>query len=499
VIPMLNPDGVIVGNYRCSLAGRDLNRRYKTSLRDAFPPVWHTRLMVQRITRDRPIALYIDLHGHSRKHNVFMYGCKSSKAGEEKIFPYMMGLNARNSFSYDSCKYKLQPNKEGTGRILMHRLGVEHSYTLEASFGGSTLGDRAGTHLGISDLEMMGKHICDTLLDYFDPDPTKRIYCHNEILNKIRADIIRKYGASNIPTDPGVLHDLESDTSGSNSSSDEGLPAHIQAIQEAQSKKKKRKTRKERQRIFDSRTSVKEPPPDVSRPKSAEGQPERVILEVPRTVRPSVSRRQIVNNDEKPVVLKKPQQTARLLVPLVPKDATLVQFTEKQPRHAAFSSPKKIVDIFNLNGKADHRQRADASKRPKYNYSTRWDKPEQMNAQSVRQTKYQAFSIENYLKHLLKANNRTHRERSGLGVSLGQLLSATRGAPSPECKNRLYEIIRERRYEEMPVINDYDSVQAMRELLSKEIHPSVDPSSSSNIHAHAQLKPRTHLAQVRHY
>ncbi|OBS67497.1 hypothetical protein A6R68_03962, partial [Neotoma lepida] len=24
VVPMLNPDGVIVGNYRCSLAGRDL-------------------------------------------------------------------------------------------------------------------------------------------------------------------------------------------------------------------------------------------------------------------------------------------------------------------------------------------------------------------------------------------------------------------------------------------------------------------------------------------
>ena len=26
IIPMLNPDGVIVGNYRCSLAGQDLNR-----------------------------------------------------------------------------------------------------------------------------------------------------------------------------------------------------------------------------------------------------------------------------------------------------------------------------------------------------------------------------------------------------------------------------------------------------------------------------------------
>ena len=30
VIPMLNPDGVINGNYRCSLAGCDLNRRWKT-------------------------------------------------------------------------------------------------------------------------------------------------------------------------------------------------------------------------------------------------------------------------------------------------------------------------------------------------------------------------------------------------------------------------------------------------------------------------------------
>lgn len=27
IVPILNPDGVIVGNYRCSLAGGDLNRQ----------------------------------------------------------------------------------------------------------------------------------------------------------------------------------------------------------------------------------------------------------------------------------------------------------------------------------------------------------------------------------------------------------------------------------------------------------------------------------------
>ena len=48
IVPMLNPDGVIVGNYRCSLAGRDLNRNYKTVLKDSFPPIWHVKSMVRK-------------------------------------------------------------------------------------------------------------------------------------------------------------------------------------------------------------------------------------------------------------------------------------------------------------------------------------------------------------------------------------------------------------------------------------------------------------------
>ena len=48
IVPMLNPDGVIVGNYRCSLAGRDLNRNYKSMLKDSFPTIYHTRAMIRR-------------------------------------------------------------------------------------------------------------------------------------------------------------------------------------------------------------------------------------------------------------------------------------------------------------------------------------------------------------------------------------------------------------------------------------------------------------------
>ncbi|KAK4324423.1 hypothetical protein Pmani_004939 [Petrolisthes manimaculis] len=50
IIPMLNPDGVIVGNHRCSLVGRDLNRQYKMVAKEMFPAIWHTKAMIRSET-----------------------------------------------------------------------------------------------------------------------------------------------------------------------------------------------------------------------------------------------------------------------------------------------------------------------------------------------------------------------------------------------------------------------------------------------------------------
>lgn len=43
IIPMLNPDGVINGNYRCSLAGCDLNRRWKAPSKMLHPCIYYTK------------------------------------------------------------------------------------------------------------------------------------------------------------------------------------------------------------------------------------------------------------------------------------------------------------------------------------------------------------------------------------------------------------------------------------------------------------------------
>jgi murein tripeptide amidase MpaA len=37
VVPMLNPDGVIMGNTRTGVAGKDLNRQYKKNEDFVFP------------------------------------------------------------------------------------------------------------------------------------------------------------------------------------------------------------------------------------------------------------------------------------------------------------------------------------------------------------------------------------------------------------------------------------------------------------------------------
>ncbi|KAK0145742.1 Cytosolic carboxypeptidase 2 [Merluccius polli] len=245
VVPMLNPDGVVVGNYRCSLTGRDLNRNYRTMLKNAFPCVWHTRNMVKRLVSQTDVVLYCDFHGHSRKNNVFMYGCddrdNASLQLHERVFPLMMSKNAKDKFSFRSCKFRVQKSKEGTGRIVMWRLGIRNSYTMESTFGGSTLGGRSGTHFTARDLKSLGYYFCDTLLDYCDPDPTKTAYCLTELTALLRQGVRKQSGQE------FSVSDLESSTGGSDSSESDGLPLHL--LKQGTAAKKHLRTRRERNRL----------------------------------------------------------------------------------------------------------------------------------------------------------------------------------------------------------------------------------------------------------
>ncbi|CAM5084481.1 unnamed protein product, partial [Eretmochelys imbricata] len=209
VVPMLNPDGVIVGNYRCSLAGQDLNRNYTSDLKESFPSVWYTRNMIRRVMEERDILLYCDLHGHSRKENVFMYGCDGGEQVEvpclhQRIFPLMMSKNCPDKFSFPDCNFKVQKSKEGTGRVVMWKMGIRNSYTLEATFCGSKLGNRGGTHFHTEDLESIGYHFCDALLDYCDPDKSKYYLCLKELEEMVKQEVKTNSENLNCDSDASV-------------------------------------------------------------------------------------------------------------------------------------------------------------------------------------------------------------------------------------------------------------------------------------------------------
>ena len=63
IIPVLNPDGVVVGNYRCSLAGLDLNRMWKDPSKRLTPTVWHAKQMMKRLSEDRELVLFCGTMG----------------------------------------------------------------------------------------------------------------------------------------------------------------------------------------------------------------------------------------------------------------------------------------------------------------------------------------------------------------------------------------------------------------------------------------------------
>lgn len=135
---MLNPDGVINGNYRCSLAGCDLNRRWKTPNKQLHPTIYHTKRLIKE---SRDLVLFCDLHGHSRKQNVFMYGCTyRHNPFKCRLFPYTLS-QINPYFKFSASRFNISKSKSSTARVSMFKeLKIPCVYTLESSFAGVDFG-----------------------------------------------------------------------------------------------------------------------------------------------------------------------------------------------------------------------------------------------------------------------------------------------------------------------------------------------------------------------
>ena len=168
IVPMINIDGVVNGNTRCSLYGVDLNRCWIDPQRDTHPILFSLKWLIKNLQNERDVLLFVDLHGHSRKKNIFMYGnsTKGDTRHRERIFPYMLEKQAE-VFRYLDCAFSVQRSKEGTGRVVAWKeLNIQNAFTLEASFCGSDFGTYADLHFNTNMLEEIGPHLCETIIEY---------------------------------------------------------------------------------------------------------------------------------------------------------------------------------------------------------------------------------------------------------------------------------------------------------------------------------------------
>ena len=146
LIPMLNPDGVLYGNNRCSLIGVDLNRHYINPIFTLTPTIQSYKKLINHLSNECNLYLIADIHGHSRLKNIVSYGIdmetsfhmnkqkdvasfkKRSKLFDHylskdynhiinryQLFPYLLSNNLPNIFSFNNSSWNLGGKiKEGT-------------------------------------------------------------------------------------------------------------------------------------------------------------------------------------------------------------------------------------------------------------------------------------------------------------------------------------------------------------------------------------------------
>ncbi|XP_051004697.1 cytosolic carboxypeptidase 4 [Acomys russatus] len=210
IIPMLNPDGVINGNHRCSLRGEDLNRQWLLPQAHLQPTIYHAKGLLHYLSSiGRGPVVFCDFHGHSQRKNVFLYGCSMKEtlwqAGctvggsallEDvgyRMLPKILDKLAP-AFTMNSCSFLVEKSRASTARVVMWReMGVSRSYTMESSYCGCNQGPYQGLQFGTRELEEMGAMFCLGILIL----ELKSVSCSHKLLARattlLNADVLDHY------------------------------------------------------------------------------------------------------------------------------------------------------------------------------------------------------------------------------------------------------------------------------------------------------------------
>ncbi|XP_042229939.1 uncharacterized protein LOC121871568 [Homarus americanus] len=120
IVPMVNPDGVYIGNYRSSLMGFDLNRAWGEASPWGHPTIHAARDLLLHLDHAQwcELDLVLDLHAHSSLLGTFIYGNSYDDVYRHErhiVFPKMLS-HACEDYNHYNTIYNKDPAKANTAR-----------------------------------------------------------------------------------------------------------------------------------------------------------------------------------------------------------------------------------------------------------------------------------------------------------------------------------------------------------------------------------------------
>ncbi len=117
IFPMINIDGVIMGNYRVNFSGKDLNRTYDDPSSVDQPTIYHYKNFITNLKTSQDVQLFLDIHCHSKKFNCFLYA-NPPVYGEKNVYTELFNKNC-DFYSLDDTIFTITKSKETSARVVI--------------------------------------------------------------------------------------------------------------------------------------------------------------------------------------------------------------------------------------------------------------------------------------------------------------------------------------------------------------------------------------------
>ncbi|XP_072937018.1 cytosolic carboxypeptidase 6-like [Epargyreus clarus] len=171
VVPMVNPDGVFLGNHRSDLLGSDPNRSWNCATSYAHPALIAVNDLVTKITSEKALQLdfIIDVHADVSHEGVFVRGNSYDdvyRFERHAVLPKFFAARIE-AWQPDTCLYNADPNVVGSARRALPT-GAIDAYSLLASMGGRRLSSRGPyVHYTEDAYAKIGRSLVKALCDYY--------------------------------------------------------------------------------------------------------------------------------------------------------------------------------------------------------------------------------------------------------------------------------------------------------------------------------------------